>query len=50
MLKARFGDDVANKLSANLEVKATESRKDNKNNKRRGDKKDRAPRQQKDRQ
>ncbi len=47
MLKARFGDQVATKLAANLEVKAAE-KKDSRNPRRKGgDRKDRAPRQQK---
>lgn len=51
MLKSRFGEDFVNRLSGNLDVKAPEaSKKDNRVNKRRGgDKKDRAPRPQKER-
>lgn len=48
MLKARFGEQVATKLAANLEVKAVENKKDSRNPRRKGgDRKDRAPRQQK---
>ena len=52
MLRARFGEDVASKLAANLEVKAADvQRRDNKGPRGRkgGDKKDRPQRQQKDR-
>ena len=47
MLKARFGEDVVQKLQANLEVKAEVQKKDHKDKGRRGGK-DRAPRQPKE--
>jgi hypothetical protein len=47
MLKARFGEDVAQKLQANLEVKAEVQKKDHKEKGRRGGK-ERAPRQPKE--
>lgn len=51
MLKARYGEDVVNKLGANLEVKATEvQKKDNRGPRRKGgDRKDRPQRPQKER-
>ena len=49
MLRARYGEDVLNKLGGNLEVKATEvQKKDNKGGKRKGDRKDRPQRPQKE--
>ena len=49
MLRARYGEDVVNKLGANLEVKATEvQKKDHKGGKRRTDRKDRPQRPQKE--
>ena len=48
MLKARYGDDVANKLADRLDVKTVEVKRDNKAPRRKGgDRKDRPQRQQK---
>ena len=49
MLKARYGDDVANKLADRLDVKTVEVKRDNKAPRRKGgDRKDRPQRQQKE--
>jgi hypothetical protein len=45
MLKARYGDDVANKLAQNLDVKAVEAKRDTRAPRRKGgDRKDRTQR------
>jgi hypothetical protein len=49
MLRARYGEDVLAKLGGNLEVKATEvQKKDKKGDRKRGERKERAPRPQKE--
>ena len=49
MLTARFGEDFVGRLSQNLEVKTVETQKREKfGNKKRGDRKERAPRENKE--
>lgn len=46
MLKARFGEDVVKKMEANLEIKATEAKRDRNQRRKGGDRKDRQDRPQ----